>query len=779
MKHIVVIDLGHGEHIEHVELLGQPIEIHRIGCGADAALARSIVYLNDGKVDAIGLQDLPTTLELGDTRVPHALAAGLRGAARRTPVVDGSGVRAGLERWGVILADRAQPGMLSQKRVLMVPGLNHGGLAQALTRRHCELRYADGAVLDVASWRSGLAAMTLALPPSMGLSAQSVLEGFGRTLSHLADAPFEQLHPQPGATPTPAITGAFEWADVIAGDIGAVRRFAPEDLRHKTVVVEWADEGDLDDLRARGATIAVTMMPPLTSGEQLGRWSAATVEAVLAAMRPEGKPLTEDTYLELLAELEWSPAVRYLDREEAQINRFAFVIHPLHIGFIHQHKQFRWTKHLPDRVVENISAHMPPMYISRIRGAQSPKTGQKIEGLLLSLGATPRQMMARDPHFTYKKLEQCARAAERYGARIMGLGAFTSVVGDAGVTVAHNSDIAITSGNSLTVAATLEAAKRAAIESGFQDLTRGKVMVVGATGSIGSVCSRLLAQAIKDVVLVSIEPERLLELKRVIQEETPDATVTIATKAHEHLPECDVVVTATSAMGERIIDISRCKAGAIICDVARPPDIGPEEAALRPDVLVIESGEILIPGDIDFGYDIGLPPKVSYACLAETALLAMDGRFEDYTLGRDISMDRVKEIYRLAIKHGFKLAGLRTHGGYVTPEQHAERRALVAQYRDDPELFERVRQQAAARLAKLPPSSKGVHRGGSSPLKKVGEATERLSHFARFVEHELRGRVGRTFTVAKDGANAGVHELTHQGQRLLSSFMHYARDLLS
>jgi FlaA1/EpsC-like NDP-sugar epimerase len=31
---------------------------------------------------------------------------------------------------------------------------------------------------------------------------------------------------------------------------------------------------------------------------------------------------------------------------------------------------------------------------------------------------------------------------------------------------------------------------------GRKDLTKGKVMIIGATGSIGSVCSRLLAQAI-------------------------------------------------------------------------------------------------------------------------------------------------------------------------------------------------------------------------------------------------------------------------------------------
>ena len=44
--------------------------------------------------------------------------------------------------------------------------------------------------------------------------------------------------------------------------------------------------------------------------------------------------------------------------------------------------------------------------------------------------------------------------------------------------MAHEADIAITSGNSLTVAATLEAAKQAVIKMGATDLTQGKVMIV-------------------------------------------------------------------------------------------------------------------------------------------------------------------------------------------------------------------------------------------------------------------------------------------------------------
>jgi predicted amino acid dehydrogenase len=392
------------------------------------------------------------------------------------------------------------------------------------------------------------------------------------------------------------------------------------------------------------------------------------------------------------------------------INRFAFVIHPLSVENIHKH--YRWTRRLPDSLIEAVAARMPPRYLSRMTGGVSPATGQRIEGFLFSLCATPRQIMGHSEHFTYRKLLQVAKMAEEKGARILGLGAFTKVVGDAGITVAREADIPVTSGNSLTVAATLEAAKQAVVRMGTKDLTRGRAMIVGATGAIGSVCSRLIAAAIRDVVLVSIEPDRLEALKRTIEEETPGARVATALTSGELIGECDLVVTATSAFGQRVIDISRCKPGAVICDVALPCDIGVDEAAVRPDVLVVESGEVLIPGPVDFHYDIGLPPGTAYACLAESALLAMEGRFEDYTLGRNIEIGRVKEVYRLFQKHGFKIAGLRSFGHYVTDEELAGKRALADELRADPERLERVKAEAGERLRGIPPQSKGVVAGG-------------------------------------------------------------------
>jgi NAD(P)-dependent dehydrogenase (short-subunit alcohol dehydrogenase family) len=269
------------------------------------------------------------------------------------------------------------------------------------------------------------------------------------------------------------------------------------------------------------------------------------------------------------------------------------------------------------------------------------------------------------------------------------------------------------------VAVTLEAAKEAVRRMGA-DLTRGRAMVVGATGAIGSICSRLLARAIHDVVLVSIEPERLAALERRIRAETPGARVAIATRPDELLGDCGLVITATSAFGQRVVDLSRCQPGAVLLDVALPSDIQAEEAATRPDLLVIEGGEVLIPGEVDFGYDIGLPKGVAYACLAEAALLAMEGRFESYTLGRDLEIEQVKEIYRLFHKHGFALAGLRSFGRYLSAENLATKLSLVQRLRGDPELFARVQAAAAARIAALPPRAKGVSAAAPQQPQRAG-----------------------------------------------------------
>ena len=63
----------------------------------------------------------------------------------------------------------------------------------------------------------------------------------------------------------------------------------------------------------------------------------------------------------------------------------------------------------------------------------------------------------------------------------------------------------------------------------------------------------------------------------------------------------------------------------------------------------------------------------------------MEGRFENFTLGRNIEIDKVKEMYRLFQKHGLQLEGMRSFGRYVTDEELEEKRALASELRQHPD----------------------------------------------------------------------------------------------
>jgi len=190
---------------------------------------------------------------------------------------------------------------------------------------------------------------------------------------------------------------------------------------------------------------------------------------------------------------------------------------------------------------------------------------------------------------------------------------------------------------------------------GILDIKKGKVingkaLVIGATGSIGSVCCRLLATTFTEVCMVDRNSAKLLALKESILAEFPSVTIHISTNANKFIDNTDVMVIAKSGDGHKKPDIKKVKSGCVIADVARPLCLSSSDIKKRPDVFVIESGEIELPGEPEMK-SIGLPDNVVYANLAETIVLALEGRFENYTSGVDIEWQKVKEIYKLGLKH--------------------------------------------------------------------------------------------------------------------------------
>ena len=96
---------------------------------------------------------------------------------------------------------------------------------------------------------------------------------------------------------------------------------------------------------------------------------------------------------------------------------------------------------------------------------------------------------------------------------------------------------------------------------------------------------------------------------------------------------------------------------------------------------MIEGGVVQVPGQVDFGFDFGFPAGSAYACMSETMLLALEDRAESFTIGKDVTVDQVSEMDRLAIKHGFKLSGFRSFEKAVSADKiervREARKALV------------------------------------------------------------------------------------------------------
>lgn len=344
------------------------------------------------------------------------------------------------------------------------------------------------------------------------------------------------------------------------------------------------------------------------------------------------------------------------------MDNFAFIIHPIEVSDVS--RKFKLMKHLPEGAVEKIMKNIPPVKVSHITGVKSPYN--EIEGWFVGCPLTTRQMMNLPEDFVLKKIIQAGKLAEKLGARIVGLGAFTSVVGDAGVTIAQNLNIAVTTGNSYTVATALEGAKKAAQIMGH-DIKNSEVVIVGATGSIGKVCAQMLAKECKYMTLVGRQIKKLEDIAEKILREM-GLSVRITSDIHSALKRADVIITVTSSV-DSVIDADDLKPGAVVCDVARPRDVSKEVAEKRNDVLIIEGGVVEVPGDVDFHFNFGFPPKTSYACMAETMMLALEGRYENFTLGRELTVKQVEEISAIAKKHGFKLAGFRSFEKAVTQSE--------------------------------------------------------------------------------------------------------------
>ncbi len=679
---VVEISLGAAErdHDVTVEFLGRPVRLVRIGTDGDLHTAETLVRRWGALADAVAVNGAAEALATGSlTTDPVDAIRQLMDAAADGTATDGRRLHEVLQEWSVRWVQNEMPGYFSNARTIVL-GADHARTVGVLRE------FTDNIHLQQPGPGTGLAAR-LTPGPLLGAAARAVTWPLRQVNAAVRDD-----------TLLPADLVNRSWlahrpedSDVVVAAYHELVSFGFTDLHGKAVITSAVTDEQLADLAARDVDLVVDTTPQPYDVTI----DVATLEAMMRATvrAPGGAPerLRDDDLLEIILTAGLSPRLLQPNGPRRK-SRFAFVIHPLSKKFFTKIEPLGTVvKHSPPLVidaVEKAMAYLPPTVYSHVTGITSP-TGAEVEGWLISVGGTPKEILAHDPDFTYDKLLAAAEVARGLGAQIMGLGAFTKVVGDAGVTVARKSSLPITTGNSYSASGALWAAHEAVDRLGLLErseggIIRGRTMVVGATGAIGSVCARLLALASDELWLVSPETAKLLALKQDIEREHPRAVVHAAATPGEHLGDMDVIVTATSGAGKRVLDIMDVKPGCVITDVARPLDLSAEDVAKRPDVIVVESGEIELPGGDVRMRDIGLPSGVAYACLAETVALALEGRYETFTVGRAIEWEKVKEIYQLGLRHGMRLAAISGVNGVYTDEDFARVRELALAARAAP-----------------------------------------------------------------------------------------------
>lgn len=682
MKQIISISLGPAseDYEFETEFLGQDFVIRRFGADNDFDKAADLLNKWDDRAATFALSGLqfPDTVGPAWSTSRHSESLNRLASQVRTPITMGSMLRNVAFEWSLRHINFKFNRFFYNARVLYLSGLAHYKIAQVMAEYTDNQSFADPVI------ENGI---------SKFLSSLKDMERYAAGVHEILKWVPTRFF---ATTVTPVHTWnnhilrkAMQKANIIVvpyhNFFNYLEDTTVEELGGKTIITATAYDDRVEFLKQRGVDVIIDATPKILE-HVVG---LSVLEAlIMTALGKNPETLDSDDLLEVISEQRMDPRIIYPAGKPKRVNRFAFVIHPLSQEYLKTEKAIDLLSQVSPPAfldtVEKVIAYAPPWVYTRVTGIKSP-TGVEAEGWLITVGGTPKQMLSHRPEFTYRRLLQAARMAKRMGAQIMGLGAFTKVVGDAGITVAKQADIPITTGNSYSASAALWAAADAVRRLGLVKLTRGrrikgKAMVLGATGAIGSVCCRLLAKTCDEVYLKGRNMAKLLALKESILKETSNVTVHISTRADKDIAKMDVIVTATSGAGKKVLDITRVKPGCVITDVARPLDLSPEDVAKRPDVLVIESGEILLPGNPEMK-DIGLPHRVAYACLAETIVLALEGRFESFTVGREIEWEKVREIYRMGLKHGMRLAAISGVNGVFSDEDIARVRNLAKKAR--------------------------------------------------------------------------------------------------
>jgi fatty aldehyde-generating acyl-ACP reductase len=320
---------------------------------------------------------------------------------------------------------------------------------------------------------------------------------------------------------------------------------------------------------------------------------------------------------------------------------------------------------LPDDEIRDIFPWIPPRAVCHVDVGSI--TGATARGLYIDSFIPPDRLEAAHVHDNIARVRGAAAYAIKAGAKIVSLGGFSSILIEGNFDqLPERNGTVFTTGNTLTVGFIVQGIKRMCAQEG-RDLRRSTLLIVGATGDVGSGCARCLVPMVKRVLLSARNVDRL---RRLAAELAADGVqVEIATGLQQFSAEADVVICAASLAYPSLL-LGRIAPGAIVCDAGYPKNLSPN--AQMPDARVFFGGLGQITGGMRFTPDLnGILnrhpfPDVAHGCLLEGMALALERRFEPFSQGRGfITPERVEEIEAISERHGIFLAPLYNADGPI------------------------------------------------------------------------------------------------------------------
>ncbi|MCX7695753.1 MAG: quinate 5-dehydrogenase [Caloramator sp.] len=304
MKRVVSVSLGSSSrnHSAEVELLGEKFIVERIGTDGDKEKAIELIKELDGKVDAFGMGGIDLYLYNASKRYVIKDAIPMMEAAKKTPIVDGSGLKNTLERRVIKYIDE-NLFPLKDKKVLMVSAADRFGMAEALHSHGADITFGDvifalNIPIPIRSYRVFQAAADIILPIACRM-------------------PFEKLYPtgKEQEVNVEKFEKYFNEAEIIAGDFLFIKKYMPKDLRGKVIITNTVTKEDVEELRKRQVRMLITTTPEF-KGRSFG---TNVLEAVLVTLidKPQDE-ITSNDYNLMLDKLGFKPRVVVLKQEEIE-----------------------------------------------------------------------------------------------------------------------------------------------------------------------------------------------------------------------------------------------------------------------------------------------------------------------------------------------------------------------------------------------------------------------------------------------------------------------------